>query len=272
MIHKHTPKILGILNITEDSFSDGGKYLSADAALNKAKDLISQGAHIIDIGPASSNPASGAVPADIQIKRSEAVFAYLKKENIPVSLDVCDPVVQSWAIEQNADYINDIDGFKHPEILEKLKDKNTKLIVMHKLQDSGKADKRTGDPETIIENIKRFFLFKIEFFHKYNIEPQRIILDPGMGFFLGSDPLNSVKTLNSIKELKKEFPFPFLISVSRKSFLGEMTGSSVSQREFSTLAAELYSIFVQDADMIRTHNPAALRDSIIIWNTLLGSK
>jgi dihydropteroate synthase len=272
MIQISSPLIFGILNITEDSFSDGGKFLSAENALGRADELTGTGAHVIDIGPASSNPASERVSSEIQIERLSPVFSYLQSKNIPVSADVCDPEVQKWAIDHNADYINDIDGFKNPEILERLSHKKTRLIVMHSLQRSGKADKRPGNPETIIESIRSFFSSKLSLLNKYNIEPERIILDPGMGFFLGADPVNSLITLKYLKSFKKEFPYPFLISVSRKSFLGEITGRAVNDRDYATAAAEIYSIFIQGADMIRTHNPRAISDSVKTWNALISLK
>jgi len=272
MTHTASPVIFGILNITEDSFSDGGKYLNKESALVKVSELIQEGAHVIDVGPASSNPASAPVPPDIQIARAAGIVSYLKHSNIPVSLDVCEPQVQSWAIDQNADYINDIEGFKNPEILEKLQGKKTKLIVMHSVQQSSRADKRHVDAQQILELTKSFFYSRLETLHKYNIGPERIILDPGMGFFLGSNALNSVNIIKNIKNLKEEFPFAFLISVSRKSFLGEITGRAVNRRDLATLAAEIFCVFEQNADMIRTHNPGALKDGILIWNSFLSGK
>src|SRR5271155_3261800 len=109
-----TPKLLGILNITEDSFSDGGRYLEPQAALARAEHLSANGADIIDLGAASSNPDGKLVPADIEIARLAPVVAALCTKGIPVSVDTFSPEVQLWALKQGVDYLNDVQGFRHP--------------------------------------------------------------------------------------------------------------------------------------------------------------
>lgn len=262
------PLIFGILNITDDSFSDGGRYLNRDGAVSQAEYLHKEGAAVIDIGPASSNPNSAPVPAEIQIQRLSSVWSSLKQKGLLLSADVCVPEVQLWAAENGADFINDINGFKNPETIEALVSFRTQLIVMHSLQQNDKADTRNSDPDSVMDSIRSFFSERIGDLLKAGISQERIVLDPGLGFFLGSNSASSVLVLKKLKSLKMEFPFRFLVSPARKSFLGEITGKPVNERDAATLAAELFAVYFGEADMIRTHSPGPLTDALKVWNQL----
>ena len=132
-------KILGILNITTDSFSDGGKYLAPEAALAHAQKLTDEGADIIDIGAASSNPDAGAVTPELEIARLASVVPALKAKGLSLSIDSFAPEVQRWALEQPIDYLNDIHGFPDPALYPALAASDAKLIVMHAIQARGIA-------------------------------------------------------------------------------------------------------------------------------------
>jgi dihydropteroate synthase type 2 len=261
-------KILGIVNITEDSFSDGGKCLAADAALAHARKLA-QDADILDLGAASSNPDAKAVSPDVEIARLAPVIEALKTDGTAISIDSFSTDVQRWAIARNVDYLNDIQGFADPALHPELARAKARLIVMHSVQARGRATRVDVAPREIFDRVRRFFEARIALLAQAGIGRERLILDPGMGFFLGSDPQTSLTMLRRLGELKTAFGLPVLVSVSRKSFLRAMTGRKPEEAGPASLAAELFAVH-QGADYIRTHDPAALSDALAVGRALDG--
>ena len=262
-------RILGILNITEDSFSDGGKYLAPDAALAQARALMESGADILDLGAASSNPDAKAVARDVEIARLAPVVTALKKNAQAISIDSFSIEVQRWALEQNVGYLNDIQGFPEPALYPVLARSGAKLIVMHSVQERGRATRVDVAPEEIFARVTTFFEARIAALVKAGIARDRLILDPGMGFFLGANPQASLTMLRRLAELKAAFGLPVLVSVSRKSFLRALVGRPPAAAGAASLAAELFAAR-QGADYIRTHDPAALKDALAVGKALDG--
>jgi len=260
-------KILGILNITDDSFSDGGKFLAPDAALAHGEALLKDGADILDIGAASSNPHSKPVPPDTEIARLQSVVPALKKQGAVLSIDSFQPQVQRWALAQGAAYLNDIHGFAEPALYSELARADAKLIVMHAVLARGIATRADIPCDEIFDRAVGFFEKRIAALTQAGIARERLILDPGMGFFVGSDPENSLTLLRRLPELKVRFGLPLLVSVSRKSFLRKLTGRPPGEAGAASLAAELFAE-ANGAAYIRTHAPGALRDGIKILKTL----
>jgi len=259
--------ILGILNITEDSFSDGGRYLDPAAAIAQGRALAADGAGVLDIGAASSNPDSRPVPPQIEIARLQAVLPAL--DGIPLSIDTFSPPVQRWALTRNVTYLNDIQGFADPALYPALAASSAQLIVMHSVQDRGAATRVDVPPEAIMDRLFRFFDARLAALEAAGIARDRLILDPGMGFFLGTDPQTSLTVLRHLPSLKARFALPLLVSVSRKSFLRRLTGRDAAGSAAATLAAELFAIR-QGADYIRTHAPGPLRDAALLDKALEG--
>jgi dihydropteroate synthase type 2 len=262
-------KILGIVNITEDSFSDGGKYLAADAALAHAR-ALAKDADILDIGAASSNPDAKSVAPEIEIARLASVVDALKAENTQISIDTFATPVQRWALARDVDYLNDIQGFTDETLYPELAASRARLIVMHSVQGRGQATRVYVPPADILPRIHRFFETRFGALTKAGVSEDRLILDPGMGFFLGSDPQTSFTVLRAIGELKAAFGRPVLVSVSRKSFLRKITGRAPGEAGSASLAAEIFAA-LQGADMIRTHDPAALKGGWSVWAALAGN-
>jgi dihydropteroate synthase type 2 len=258
--------ILAILNITEDSFSDGGKYLAPDAALARAR-VLAKDADVLDIGAASSHPDAKPVAPDLEIARLNSVLPALKKDSVKISVDTFSPEVQRWALRQGADYVNDVRGFPEPSLYPALAASKAKLIVMHSLAGRGAATRAEVPHSEIFARISRFFDSRIPALTNAGIARERLILDPGMGFFLGADPANSLTVLRRLPELKSRFGLPILVSVSRKSFLRKITGRSPAEAGPASLSAEIYAA-AQGADYIRTHDPAALKDAMEVWRKL----
>lgn len=262
-------KILGIVNITDDSFSDGGKYLDPAAALAHAR-ALAKDADIIDIGAASSNPDSAGVAPDVEIARLEAVVPSLQKDGIALSIDTFSTPVQRWALAQGIACLNDIQGFADEAIYPELAASSAKLIVMHSVQGRGQATRVNIPPAGILPRLHRFFESRFAALIKAGVKQDRLILDPGMGFFLGSDPETSFTVLRAIGDLQTAFGVPVLVSVSRKSFLRRITGRDPREAGSASLSAELFAA-VQGAGMIRTHDPAALKDGLAVWSRLSGN-
>jgi dihydropteroate synthase type 2 len=263
-------QILGILNITEDSFSDGGKYLEPSAALVHAR-ALAKDADILDIGAASSNPDAAGVAPEIEIARLESVVPALRREKIALSIDSYAIEVQRWALAQKVEYLNDIHGFPDAALYPDLAASAAKLIVMYSVQEQGKATRIDIPPSEIVDRIRRFFAARLAALTKAGVAQEKIILDPGMGFFLGTDPETSFTVLRALPVLKAEFGLPLLVSVSRKSFLRKITGQPAAEAGPASLTAELFAA-LNGADLIRTHDPRSLKDALAVWAVLAGNK
>ena len=259
-------KILGILNITEDSFSDGGQFLAPEAALAQGRALLKD-ADILDIGAVSSNPDSKPVPPDVEIARLQSVLTTLKAEGAVISVDSFAPKVQRWALGQGVDYLNDIHGFAEPALYPDLAAADVKLIVMHAVLARGIATRDDTPAHEIFGRAVSFFEQRVAALTKAGIARERLILDPGMGFFVGSDPENSLTLLRRLPEMKARFGLPLLVSVSRKSFLRKLTNRAAQEAGAASLAAELFAE-ANGADYIRTHAPGALRDGVNILKAI----
>jgi dihydropteroate synthase type 2 len=260
-------KIFGIVNITEDSFSDGARYLAPEAAIAHAQKLARNGAEVIDLGAASSNPDAKPVSPEAEIARLAPVIRALKGDAAKISIDTFSPQVQRWALAQGVDYLNDIQGFPEPELYPLLAASDVNLVVMHSVQERGPATRVKVPAETLMSRILSFFEGRIAALTQAGVDRSRLILDPGMGLFLGTDRNGSFTVLRGIPELRHAFGLPILISVSRKSFLRRLTGRGKEEIGAATLAAELFAV-LQGANYIRTHEPAPLKDALAVWRAL----
>lgn len=261
------PRLIGIVNVTADSFSDGGLYLTPEKALEHAHDLRAQGADIVELGPAASHPNSEPVTAAEQQERLAPVMACLTSENIPVSVDSFHPETQHFALEHGAVYLNDIQGFPCADLYPVLADSDSTLIVMHSVQHRGPATIVETDPAEIQVGIDRFFDRRLTELQAAGIPREQLVIDPGLGFFLGSNAEPSITVLSRIRRLKERFGLPVLVSPSRKSFLRTITGRDIATIGPATLAAEIYAAW-QGVDYIRTHDAGALHDALTVLRAL----
>lgn len=259
--------VLGILNVTDDSFFDGGRYLDPAAAIAQGRALVADGADVLDIGAASSNPDSKGVPPEVEIARLQSVMPALA--GVPLSIDTFSHPVQRWALTQGVAYLNDIEGFADPQLYPELAASSAKLIVMHSVQQRGAATRVDIPPHEIMDRLFRFFDTRLTALEAAGIARARMILDPGMGFFLGTNPETSFTVLRHLPELKARYGLPSLVSVSRKSFLRKVTGRSAADAGPASLAAEIHAIR-QGADYVRTHSPGPLKDALAIGKALDG--
>ena len=272
------PQILGILNLTADSFSDGGRFLDPDAALAHAQRLRADGADLIDVGAESSHPRATAVADAVEISRLTPVVTALKQSGARVSVDTYKPVVMRRMLELGVDMINDVTGFANAESVRVVRDSGVQLIVMHAVHTldsnlrplTARAEHFPVSPGMIVTRVEKFLGDRIATLLAADIAPQRLILDPGMGVFLGSDPLASVAVLKSLPRLRK-LGYPLCICTSRKSFLAGVGGGGhpapPAERGPATLATELFAA-AKGVEYVRTHDVRALTDALAIWNEL----
>jgi dihydropteroate synthase type 2 len=265
------PLLVGIVNITTDSFSDGNRFLSSDAAVAHAHRLRSEGADVIELGPAASHPGAEQVTEAEEIRRLAGVLDQLVAEGVPVSVDSYRPATQLFAAAHGAAYLNDIQGFDDPGRYEALAQTGCRLVVMHSVQRHGPATKVRTDPEEVCRGIEEFFASRLAALEAAGVGRDRLVIDPGLGYFLGSGPEPSLRTLAGLEQLKARFDLPVLISPSRKSFLRTLTGSTVAGIGPATLAAELFAAR-SGANYIRTHDVAALRDALTVFEALEAAK
>ena len=264
----HTPKIFGILNITEDSFSDGGRHLDPETAIATARFLAADGADVVDLGAAASNVSAKPVAPDEEIRRLEPVVAALGEAGIATSVDSFARETQLFALSAGVDFLNDVEGFADPALYPALAASACRLVVMHAVHGRGRAQAIDVPAAEIWPRIGAFFAARIAALEAAGVARRRLILDPGMGFFLGGDATASLRVLAGLDRLKRDFALPVMVSVSRKSFLGAVTGRrEPAERGAATLAAELYAA-AQGADFIRTHDPGALRDALLVTAAL----
>jgi len=262
------PLLVGIVNITADSFSDGGRFLAPEAAISQARGLAADGADIVELGAAASNIAADPVSPDAEIGRLDPVLRAVCGSGTLLSIDTCRPEVQRYALARGVDYLNNIRGFPDPEMYPELADATCRLVVMHSVQGDGRAQLLDISSDEVWQRIGIFFSSRLAQLEAAGIARERLVLDPGMGFFLSTRAEASLRVLGGLRRLKEAFGLPVMVSVSRKSFLAAVTGRDApEQRGAATLAAELFAA-AHGADYIRTHDPAALRDALAITEAL----
>lgn len=248
---------MGILNITPDSFSDGGKYRSISQAVQHALRMIKEGASVIDIGGESSRPGSKSVSVATELKRVIPVIKALRKKTaISISIDTYKPVVAKAAVAAGANWINDIDGLRNPDMRQLVANRSCPVVIMHQQTESRYHD--------VVLDIKKFFQQQIKLALAAGIKPKNIILDPGIGF--GKTVKHNLEILRRVDEFKK-LGYPILVGASRKSFIGKSTGAEIADRLPGTLAAHLIAV-ENGATWLRVHDVAAHVQCLTVYREL----
>jgi dihydropteroate synthase len=255
------PLVMGILNVTPDSFSDGGSYASLDAAVSRAEQMIAEGADLIDIGGESTRPGSAPVPAAQELDRVMPALYALRDCGVPLSVDTTKPDVMREAVLAGADMINDINGFRTPGAIEAVKDAVCALCIMH----------MRGDPLTMqvaptyddpVAEVTDFLRERVYDMTRAGIARARLAIDPGFGF--GKTVEHNLLLLGQIGWIQEALDLPLLAGLSRKSMLGTITGKPVDQRQAGSLAANLFAA-AQGARILRVHDVGATVDALKVW-------
>jgi dihydropteroate synthase len=261
LLSRPYPAVMGVLNVTPDSFSDGGQFIAPERALAQARRMIAEGADIIDIGAASTRPY-GAQPVSVheELKRLQPILAEVVSLGIPVSIDSMKSAVVAWALDAGATITNDVWGLQRdPDMARLLAARHSPVIVMHN------RDRIDADID-IMKDIAAFFARSLDIAAKAGIAPDHIVLDPGIGF--GKTPEQSMTALARLNELGI-FGLPLLVGASRKRFISSVVPSEPDQRLGGSIAAHLVAA-QGGARIIRTHDVSetvqALRVAAAIWD------
>jgi dihydropteroate synthase len=265
-------KLMGIVNVTPDSFSDGGLFLDPEVAIAHGRELAAQGADLLDVGGESTRPGAEAVSADEERARVEPVVAGLAGEgggaSVPVSIDTSKTSVAAAALDAGAEIVNDVTALRgDPDLAGLCADRGCGVVLMHML----------GNPRTMQENptyvdvvddVKAFLAERVDAAVAAGVDEERIWVDPGIGF--GKTLDHNLQLLRRLDELR-ELGRPIVVGTSRKSFLGRLTGREVDDRLGGTIASNVLAI-IGGADVVRGHDALELRQAIDVAEAIVGRR
>lgn len=253
------PLIMGIVNVTPDSFSDGGRYLDTPAAIAHARQLAEEGADILDIGGESTRPGAQPLPVDEEMQRVLPVLDALRDLAVPLSVDTRKPEVMRAALAHGAAMINDIQALVSPDALEAVRASECAVCLMH----------MQGDPQTmqaaphyddVVAQVREFLAQRVQACEAAGIARQRIVIDPGFGF--GKNHRHNLDLLRALGTFA-DLGVPVLAGLSRKSLLGKITGRQASERLAGSVALALLAV-QRGAAIVRVHDVAATRDALLV--------
>ncbi|HEY5800742.1 MAG TPA: dihydropteroate synthase [Burkholderiaceae bacterium] len=261
------PLVMGILNVTPDSFSDGGSYATLDAIISRAEQMVGEGADLIDIGGESSRPGAEPVSVEEELKRVIPVVYALQGLNVPLSVDTTKPVVMREAIAAGADMINDINGFRAEGAIEAVTDKLCALCIMH-MQNQPLTMQAAPQYDDPVAEVTDFLRERVYVMTRAGISRGRMAIDPGFGF--GKTMEHNLLLLDSVDWIQEALDLPLLAGLSRKSMIGTITGKPVDQRQAGSLAAALYAA-AKGAKILRVHDVGATVDALKVWRAATTS-
>jgi len=260
------PRIMGVLNVTPNSFSDGGRYFNSARAIEHARRMMDDGADLIDIGGESTRP--GAVPVDEaeELRRVIPLVAALAGEGVPVSVDTRKPAVMRAALDAGAAMINDVCGLTAPGAVEAVAATDAGVCLMH-MQGDPRTMQAAPAYDDVVAEVRRFLLARAAACEAAGIARERIVLDPGFGF--GNTLKHNLALLAGLPALAAA-GYPVLAGMSRKSSLGELTGRPVDERLAASIAAALAAV-ARGARLLRVHDVRETRDALIVWLAAEGA-
>jgi dihydropteroate synthase len=254
---------MGILNVTPDSFSDGGRFISRDAALARAEQMLADGADLIDIGGESTRPGAPPVPLDEELARVVPIVAALRAVRVPLSVDTYKPAVMRAVLDAGADMINDIWGLRQEGALDAVRDSNCGLCVMHMLGEPRTMQLHDPVYEDVVADVRAFFTERVAALAHAGIAPGRVCLDPGYGF--GKTVEHNYALLAHLTDtLPSGTNVPLLAGMSRKSMLGAVTGRGAGERLAASIAGAVCAA-ERGAAIIRVHDVAQTVDALKVW-------
>ena len=254
------PLLMGIVNITPNSFSDGNHYVQAAAAITHAKQFIADGADILDIGTESTRPGAEPVALDEELRRLLPVIEGLRALNVPISVDTFKPAVMRAVLAAGVDIINDIDGFRDPESIAAVAGTNCGLCVMH-MQGEPRTMQQQPSYQDLHLEVKNFLSDRVQVLRSAGVAPQRIMLDPGLGF--GKTVEHNYTLLRDLEKIQID-SYPWLIGLSRKSMIGHVVNKAPQQRLAGSLAGMLAAVS-RGAAVLRVHDVAESADALNVW-------
>jgi dihydropteroate synthase len=248
LLAQNRPIVMGILNVTPDSFSDGGQFIDAYAAIQHARRLIEEGADIIDVGGESTRPYPGAQPISLEeeLRRLTPIIPIIVSLGAPVSIDTMKPAVALWALGEGVGMVNDVWGLqREPDMARVVAEHGVPVVIMH--------NRYKAEPSiNIMSDMNAFFSHSLDLASRAGIAREKIVLDPGIGF--GKTPEQSMIAISKLETLKK-FGRPILVGASRKRFIDAVSPSEPLERLGGSIAAHVIAV-QNGANIIRTHDVA----------------
>lgn len=256
---------MGIVNVTPDSFSDGGRYFDAARAVAHGRQLVDEGADLLDIGGESSRPGAQSVPLDEELRRVLPVIEALAGVGVPLSVDTVKPEVMRRAVAAGASIINDIAALQAPDALEAAASSGAAVCLMHMQGEprTMQADPSYGD---VVAEVRDFLVRRVAAAQAAGIAAERIVVDPGFGF--GKRLEHNLALLRHLGQFA-DLGACVLAGLSRKSMLGQITGRKVSDRDTASVAVALLAAR-NGARILRVHDVAATQDALAVWSAVEG--
>ena len=254
---------MGIVNVTPDSFSDGGHHLHRDAALAHAHQLIHEGADILDIGGESTRPGALTIGVQEELDRVMPLIEGLRDAPIPLSIDSCKPEVMRTALAAGISMVNDINALQQVEALAAVTASEAAVCLMHK-QGSPQTMQEQPQYQDVVAEVLQFLRARIAAVEAAGIARKRIVVDPGFGF--GKTLAHNLALLRDLKVFD-ELGVPVLAGLSRKSMLGTITGQDVEHRDYASVAAAMLAV-QRGAKIVRVHDVRATVDALKVWQAL----
>jgi dihydropteroate synthase len=261
-------KIMGIVNVTPDSFSDGGEFLDPERAIAHGRELAREGADLLDIGGESTRPGAKAVSAGDELLRVQPVIESLAPDDIPISIDTSKAVVAEAALDAGATMVNDVTALRgDPELADVCAETGCEVVLMHML----------GDPRTmqespiyddVVDDIRSFLAERIEFAVSRGIDDKRIWVDPGIGF--GKTVGHNLELHRRLGELAS-LGRPIAFGSSRKTFIGKLTGAEVDDRVGGTIASNVIA-YANGAGMLRVHDVGPMRQALTVADAIVNPR
>jgi dihydropteroate synthase len=262
-------RIMGILNVTPDSFSDGGEWFAEDAAVEHARELVADGADILDVGGESTRPGAEPVPEAEELRRVVPVVERVTGLGAQVSVDTSKLAVARAAFDAGATYVNDVTAFRHaPEIAALVAERGADCCLMHML---GEPRTMQDDPryDDVVDDVKAFLEERLAFAVREGVPEERVQLDPGIGF--GKTLEHNLELLARLDELTM-LGRPLVIGTSRKGFLGRLTGRELpAERAVATAATNVLAL-ERGATVFRVHDVATTRDALVVAAATLARR
>lgn len=258
------PLIMGILNVTSDSFSDGGRFIDPSDAVDRGIRMFHEGADIIDVGGESTRPFSEVVPPEVEIKRVLPVIRELVKVvPVPVSIDTRNTEIARECIRAGASIVNDVNGLRADGMDELVSETGVTAVIMH-MRGSPKDMQISPGYDDVVSEVSGFLKDRVEHMIGLGVDRGRLIVDPGIGF--GKTVEHNLRLIRDLKTLK-DIGCPVLVGASRKSFIGKILDADIDQRLEGSIAASLESVS-RGADIVRVHDVLAAKRALIIQSAI----
>lgn len=262
------PRLMGIVNVTPDSFSDGGQWIATGAAVDHALQLAAQGADILDLGGESTRPGALPVPVDEELQRVIPVIERLSAQTeVPISIDTMKGPVARAALDAGASIVNDISALAFDARMEEIcRQSDCGVILMH-MQGTPQTMQQNPTYQNVVHEVRDALRLRCEELQQRGVAPERLMVDPGIGF--GKTAEHNLQLLSSISQFRS-FGRPVLIGHSRKGFLAKLVGRPVDERLAGTIGVSV-ALALQHTDLLRVHDVAAVRDGLIACSRILAA-